>query len=458
MKKPQLFKLLVGLSLVFLLFQFFLIRIFWKRDDTRNSVNSENLIYTSEDKHHVQKTQFPREDVAKVFLSVCAELKVPVFLLDADILSSLSPDKASPVSINYNCQLNCRRHVTFGVNFKYWDSQGITQMLISDFFIHSIKQADPRFRHDTIPTHFFLYPRNAQRHTVIQVVMFHIRLGSYFWHGAISPLSRLNSVLPSKAHGDIVYGVHAGAYEKFELDEAQVDNMTVYVPQPPEQFLKQIPHSKFIECNSTRARKFVAMYGLDNSEASQKFQRKARQVLAKTKHLLDSLEIRFWLSSGTCLGWFRQCGIIPHSKDVDIGIWIKDYNPQLIPTFQENGFVLKLMFGKVSDSFELSFATGDIKLDIFFFYDTPKYMWNGGTQAKTGKKLKYIFSRFTLCWSEFLDLWIRVPCDTLSYITANYGKDWFKPVKEWDWKKSPSNVHDNGVWPVEEWDTVIQRF
>lgn len=78
--------------------------------------------------------------------------------------------------------------------------------------------------------------------------------------------------------------------------------MTVYIPQPPEQFLKQIPHSKFIECNSTRARKFVAMYGLDNSEASQKFQRKARQVLAKTKHLLDSLEIRFWLSSGTCLG------------------------------------------------------------------------------------------------------------------------------------------------------------
>ena len=44
---------------------------------------------------------------------------------------------------------------------------------------------------------------------------------------------------------------------------------------------------------------------------------------------------------------------------------------------------------QVEDSFQMSFKTiDDIKLDIFFFYEEGTYMWNGGTQAKTGKKFK----------------------------------------------------------------------
>lgn len=48
-----------------------------------------------------------------------------------------------------------------------------------------------------------------------------------------------------------------------------------------------------------------------------------------------------------CLGWFRQCSIIPYSQDVDLGIWIKDYKPDLISTFEKGGFFLKNSFGKV---------------------------------------------------------------------------------------------------------------
>jgi len=45
---------------------------------------------------------------------------------------------------------------------------------------------------------------------------------------------------------------------------------------------------------------------------------------------------------------------------------------------------------QVEDSFELSFAGQGIKLDIFFFYEEADYMWNGGTQARTGKKFKLV--------------------------------------------------------------------
>ena len=45
---------------------------------------------------------------------------------------------------------------------------------------------------------------------------------------------------------------------------------------------------------------------------------------------------------------------------------------------------------QVEDSLELSFLSDDVKLDIFFFYADGDVVWNGGTQAKSGKKFKLI--------------------------------------------------------------------
>ena len=47
-----------------------------------------------------------------------------------------------------------------------------------------------------------------------------------------------------------------------------------------------------------------------------------------------------------------------------------------------------MLFVQVSDSYELSFQAGDIKLDLFFFYQEPDIMWNGGTHHLTGQKYK----------------------------------------------------------------------
>ncbi len=57
-----------------------------------------------------------------------------------------------------------------------------------------------------------------------------------------------------------------------------------------------------------------------------------------------------------------------------------------------------------------------------------------------------------------MELKVRVPCETGDYVMANYGPNWNVPVKTWDWKTSPFNVQENGVWPVREWDDVIQVY
>lgn len=87
------------------------------------------------------------------------------------------------------------------------------------------------------------------------------------------------------------------------------------------------------------------------STEAEVFQHRAREILVMAKTALDQASVRFWLSSGTCLGWFRQCSIISHSKDVDLGVWIKDYKPQLIQELNKQGLMLKHKFGKVQYAF-----------------------------------------------------------------------------------------------------------
>ena len=143
-----------------------------------------------------------------------------------------------------------------------------------------------------------------------------------------------------------------------------------------------------------------------------------------------------------------------------------------------NDLMLMHSFGRVNDSFELSFRDEEIKLDIFFFYKEKDHVWNGGTRSDssvseamfanhvlyhhstaTGFKYKYTFPPFSLCWTDFLGLKFRIPChSTRQYIEANYGKEWFRPVREWDWRTSPPNVAPNGQWDKADWPQVIQSF
>lgn len=53
-------------------------------------------------------------------------------------------------------------------------------------------------------------------------------------------------------------------------------------------------------------------------------------------------------------------------------------------------FVLFYFEVQVEDSLELSFLSDDVKLDVFFFYQDGDLVWNGGTQAKSGRKFKLV--------------------------------------------------------------------
>jgi hypothetical protein len=214
-------------------------------------------------------------------------------------------------------------------------------------------------------------------------------------------------------------------------------------------------------CNTTRQRQFQDLHGQPViTSKGHRFRRLGFQLLNRASDVFKALGIPFWLSSGTLLGWYRQCDFLDYSGDVDVGMFAEDYQPDMLGPLRAAGLVLTHRFGQVDDGFELSFGYTEegheLKLDVFFIYRAVGHFWNAGTDAFNGQKYRYSDVPFTLCWAEFEELVVQVPCETEEYLRTNYGANWFTPVTHWDWKTSPPNVALAGRWDPILWPQVIQ--
>lgn len=92
---------------------------------------------------------------------------------------------------------------------------------------------------------------------------------------------------------------------RFSFTEVAIDQIPMKVPQQPAQFLSTMQQSQFLECDLKQARRFYSEYGEDMSPDAVLFRQQARKLVAVAKQALDELGVRFWLSSGTCLGRTR---------------------------------------------------------------------------------------------------------------------------------------------------------
>lgn len=106
---------------------------------------------------------------------------------------------------------------------------------------------------------------------------------------------------------------------------------------------------RFQKCNATQALAYTMLYPREMSPEAVYFRTEALRLLQQAKHVLDGLGLPFWLNSGSLLGYFRQCDIIAHSKDVDLGMFAADFDGRLVLALQAAGLRLTHRFGRPTD-------------------------------------------------------------------------------------------------------------
>lgn len=382
--RTAVLSLLIVSSSVFLLFQLYYYRKYVSK------AGPHILSRTG----HLTSSEIQWQTV-RIFLALVRHYRLPVFLADTAALTLLSQDALQHrerLVQDPHCSFLCtgRPIISFALLANAWklDAGFLSAAEQKGFELLQLRGTDPRLASlDTlsgveIPLHFLFRLHGY----IIQVVFLYERSGNYLWHGPLRLKPNMDRSFAPFLMLD--YGRHAGAYDRLELVLTVLDGLDVRVPRNVSRFLTEQQHSHFLECHYRDARNFLQLYPDDTSPAAVDFRRKAKSLLRLAAQTLAQLNIPFWLSSGTCLGWFRQCNIISFSRDVDIGIFITDFRSNIVAAFRDAGLSLKHKFGKVEDSLELSFLSDDVKLDIFFFYKDGDVLWNGGTQAKSGKKFK----------------------------------------------------------------------
>lgn len=162
--------------------------------------------------------------------------------------------------------------------------------------------------------------------------------------------------------------------------------------------------------------------------------------------IFKKYNVKFWLDSGTLLGYYRNKDFISHDHDVDIGVNFLEFNPKIIFDIYSSGWKIKT-FGTPNNSLHVRVTKRSIEVDIFFYYPITdnKVKYSVFDCDNIGlKQLDYIFNKFNIKKIEFLGNNFYVPEDELDWIITHYGTNWNVEICNWDWKSSPLNLKHTG--------------
>lgn len=172
-------------------------------------------------------------------------------------------------------------------------------------------------------------------------------------------------------------------------------------------------------------------------------------MLKKISKIFNEDNVPFFLSSGTCLGYFRENKFIDYDYDIDIGVFYEDYNSIIITSLIENGFDLYRYKGKLETGCEFSFYYPNTilgkkaKLDLFIHYKDGDYVYWKAYNKRKKNMITYKVPKFDLKEVEFLGINVLVPNPTINYIENHYGKDWSVPKRpgiEYKFNTSPISI------------------
>ncbi len=150
---------------------------------------------------------------------------------------------------------------------------------------------------------------------------------------------------------------------------------------------------------------------------------------------LDKLNIEYFLTCGTLLGYYREGKFIRGDPDIDLGCFRRNFKDTRGFPKKLGNLILEKSYGKFDFGYELTYrhSVTNINLDIFFYYDLDSESIYSATytglcdKAKNGM-CRWKTPKFGLKKIDFLNRKFNVPADTETFLENRYGVNWNVPM------------------------------
>ncbi|CAF0913256.1 unnamed protein product [Rotaria sordida] len=248
------------------------------------------------------------------------------------------------------------------------------------------------------------------------------------------------------------YGDTLRIIEPIEL-EFMKDKFSFAYPRNVSHFLWLYNTSEFLECNRNLANQMEKKFSIYQNSSQVNLTILPMRNIA---NILNKLEKHYWLAGGTLLGWYRHCGLIPYTQDVDFGLFAEEYDENIRNYFLGNPIVfLWGALGLVNDSLEFRLFTGHYTFDLFWAYREGDHRWCG-YQAQRVKYRRILPLLPKLCSCDLFGYRFSIPCSPIDYLNNEYGYDlWKNPlVKNYIW----TNIEYHSIWDDISWMYAVRLY
>ncbi|EFP11490.1 hypothetical protein CRE_19287 [Caenorhabditis remanei] len=245
------------------------------------------------------------------------------------------------------------------------------------------------------------------------------------------------------------------------FEARQIGNFKI--PTNIQRFIEFYKRSKFVECLG------LEMNRNKSQKANQNGPESAR-ILARFRDELIDMEMYPLLNGGTLLGWYRECSVIPHTRDLDFSVFKEMYNPEYAEKIlrNESAFRMSRILGQLEDSYEITVVSKKErrpKIDLFVMYDYVEggkviYRYIPGLKDDGSK---YRYTHLLLepsCAAEMHGHLFWILCNPIEQLKHEYGPLWYldHPTSDFKWYSSANNVQKVGKFSKAEMKKYYLHF
>ncbi|KAF7636330.1 hypothetical protein Mgra_00004316 [Meloidogyne graminicola] len=160
------------------------------------------------------------------------------------------------------------------------------------------------------------------------------------------------------------------------------------------------------------------------------------------------------------LGWVRECSIIPHTGDTDMGIFSEEHSEALLRAILTSKvFKIYWVLGRLKNSFELSVFVDEFKIDLFYLYKSKENASINGMRSWVKQRIRWNYPKLSgeICAAELHGKLFHVLCDYQKIIESDYGIEGWKKdfdTENYVWDRDVKNQEDMEIYSDSEWPDV----